>query len=65
MSNDATVEVLHPVLTAAGWVYEGSARMPLADAQALEQRGQVAIVSVDGSPYVHGACCSGDGATHA
>jgi hypothetical protein len=58
MSQVATVNVLHSVLTASGWVHKGQAQMPLEDAQNYERRGQVEIVSVDGAPFVHGACCS-------
>lgn len=56
----AKVNVLHAILTPNGWVREGGADIPLADALNYERRGQVEIVSVDGAPYVHGACCSGD-----
>lgn len=62
MSQVATVNVLHSILTPAGWVREGSANIPLADALNYERRGQVEIVSVDGAPFVHGACCSADAA---
>jgi hypothetical protein len=59
MGEVAKVNVLHSILTSGGWVIEGSADIPLADALNYERRGKVEIVSVNGAPYVHGACCSG------
>lgn len=55
----AKVQVLHAVLTASGWVMPGPAEMDADDARALESRGMVDVLEVDGQAEVWQACCNG------
>ena len=56
----AKVQVLHAVLTASGWVHPGPAEMDADEARALESRGMVDVLEVDGKPEVWQACCNGE-----
>lgn len=55
----AKVQILHCVLTTAGWVNPGPAEMDADEARALESRGMVDVLEVDGKPEVWQACCNG------
>ena len=48
----AKVQILHCVLTPAGWVNPGPAEMDADEARALESRGMVDVLEVDGKPEV-------------
>ena len=56
----AKVQVLHAVLTASGWVMPGPAEMDADEARALESRGMVDVLEVDGKREVWQACCNGE-----
>lgn len=47
-------------LEAPEWVKSGRAIVSADKARALSQDGYADILSIDGRPYVWGACCSGD-----
>lgn len=56
----ATVRVLHDILPADGqWRKAGeTVALPADEARALEARGYVDVLSVDGVREVWGACCA-------
>lgn len=56
----AKVQVLHAVLTSAGWVNPGPAEMDADEARQFESSGMVDVLSVDGQAEVWSACCAGD-----
>lgn len=60
MSQIALVNVLHPILTQAGWVAAGENKLPLAEAQSFAKGGHLEILSVDGERHVYQPCCSGE-----
>jgi hypothetical protein len=55
----AQVQVLHAILTEAGWLNPGPAEMAADKAREFESRGLVDVVSVDGRAEVWAPCCNG------
>lgn len=60
----AQVQVLHAILTEAGWLNPGPAEMDAAKAREYEARGMVDVVSVDGRAEVWSPCCGGGEHNH-
>lgn len=55
----ATVNVIQSVLASSGWVAPGRTTMDADEARA-QPPGYLEIISVDGVPEVHAACCSNE-----
>lgn len=53
------VKVISPILVDGAWKEVGDeVDIPHDEAVAHEKAGMVDIVSIDGAPYVWGACCA-------
>ena len=55
----ATMNVIQSILTSKGWVAPGHTTMDADEARA-QPPGYLEIISVDGVPEVHAACCSNE-----